>query len=237
MVVDGRNQSIDGSTLAQKACALTGADGFMMLGSSEIANFRLTFYNCDGSRAAMCGNGSRCICKFAYSLGLVSGEMTVQTDAGVICGKRICEDRYGVLLPAPGEFCLGIEPDVDYCICGVPHGVLAVAGIQKEALYQQAQALRLAWDCNVNFYCWLDSRSVQVLTYERGVENFTLACGTGCGAVAAILYHTGRLPGKELTAQCPGGELKMKIAEENGRIRGIFQEGRVETLSTYLMDI
>lgn len=237
MVVDGRNQRIDGAAMAQKACALTGADGFMVLGSSEIADFGLAFYNCDGSRASMCGNGSRCICCFAYSLGLVGGEMTVQTDAGVIFGRRISEDIYGVLLPAPEKLCLGIEPGVDYCICGVPHGVLSVAEIQKEALYQKAQALRQARDCNVDFYRWLDSRSVQVLTYERGVEDFTLACGTGCGAVAAILYHTGRLPGKDLTAQCPGGELRMKIAEENGHIRGIFQEGRVETLGTYLMDI
>ena len=86
MVVDGRGQNLDYEELSQKLCAMTGADGFMALDISDIADFRLHYYNADGSRGEMCGNGSRCICKFAYDLGAVGEEMSIQTDAGIVSG-------------------------------------------------------------------------------------------------------------------------------------------------------
>ncbi len=236
MVIDGRNQKLEYPALARKACSITGADGFMALEESETADFRLHFYNCDGSRASMCGNGSRCICRFAYDLGLVGEKMTVQTDAGVITGRRVCEDVYEVLLPAPEQLCLGTEPGVDYCVCGVPHTVCEAEKRNKEVLYRRAIELRNGKDCNVNFYTRIDGETVKVLTYERGVEDFTQACGTGCGAVAAVLYASGRLPGKKITAINPGGELKMTVETENGRICGIYQEGSAETVKIYAID-
>lgn len=229
-VVDSRGKTLDFPAMARKLCPMAGADGFMALAESEKADFRLHFYNRDGSRAAMCGNGSRCICKFAWDLGLVREEMTLQTDAGVITGRRLTDTLYRVSLPAPEAIKLQILPGVDFCICGVPHAVVKVGRLEKEALYHRARKLRNDIDCNVNFYIRLSPERAAVLTYERGVEDFTPACGTGCGAVAAVLRAAGDLPGGTLIAQNPGGELHMQIDTETGEI---FQTGNTEVIHIY----
>lgn len=224
-VIDGRGKNLDFPLLAKELCAKRNADGFMALGESETADFQMHFYNRDGSRAAMCGNGCRCICRFAWELGLVDEAMTVQTDAGVIPGKRLSESRYQIRLPVPEKIRQQIQPGVDFCVCGVPHAAVETAQIKKEALYGRARALRKELDCNVNFYTRLDGTTVKVLTYERGVEDFTPACGTGCGALAAVLHAAGKLPENCLTAINPGGTLEMEITESS-----IFQTGKVEIL-------
>ena len=228
MVVDGRGQNLDYPAMARNLCSMVNADGFMVLGESQTADFRLHFYNRDGSGAAMCGNGCRCICKFAYDLGLVGEDMTVQTDAGVIPGRRLDDIRYRVGLPAPEKVEFQMKPGVDFCVCGVPHAVVRAENLKKEALYDRARALRYELCSNVDFYTVLTPDRVAVLTYERGVEDFTPACGTGCGAVTAILYAAGKLPKKTLTAINPGGELKMEIKPER-----IFQTGTIEILKEY----
>lgn len=228
VVLDGRNKKLELPALAVRLCKMAGADGFMALDVSETADFRMHFYNCDGSRAAMCGNGSRCICKFAYDLAFVGEMMTVQTDAGVITGRRLGENLYQVNLPAPRQLRLQMEEGVDFCICGVPHAV--VQTFQEENRYQIAGRIREKWDCNVNFCTPVDDQTVRIFTYERGVEDFTPACGTGCGAVAAILYAAGALPGKRLTAINPGGVLEMEIQPENGCV---LQTGAAEILNVF----
>ena len=75
VVIDGRGLDLDLSALAKRACALKGADGFMALDDSDVADFRLHFYNADGSRGEMCGNGARCICRFGCELGVAGPEI------------------------------------------------------------------------------------------------------------------------------------------------------------------
>ena len=93
MVIDARGLNLDFEKLALELCKKTGADGFMAVDYSEIADFRLHFYNADGSRGEMCGNGARCICRFAYDMGIAGQSMVVQTDAGLVPGKRIDENE------------------------------------------------------------------------------------------------------------------------------------------------
>ena len=102
MVIDARGMDADFSRLAVELCKLTGADGFMAVDYSDVADFRLHFYNSDGSRGEMCGNGSRCICRFAYENGIAGECMTVQTDAGIVPGWRISHEQYRVQLNLPG---------------------------------------------------------------------------------------------------------------------------------------
>ena len=98
MVMDARGQSLDFKALALDLCKRTGADGFMAVDYSDKADFKLHFYNADGSRGEMCGNGARCICRFAYEQGIARESMVVQTDAGLVPGQRISEGEYGVRL-------------------------------------------------------------------------------------------------------------------------------------------
>lgn len=240
MVIDGREIQEDLAELAKKLCALTGADGFMALDDSAIADFRLHYYNADGSRGELCGNGSRCICKFAYDLGIAPENMTIQTDAGLVQGWRLGENLYRVRLPQPLDMDPAAKHGVAYCVCGVPHALVELPGLsweQRDELREQAVALRFdpvfPKGANVDFYAWEGSETVRVLSFERGVEDYTLACGTGCGALTAVLYTVGQLPGKKLTALNPGGTLKVTVEAQGGLISGLLLEGPAETLQIY----
>ena len=101
-VLDARGKQLDFPELAKKLCKELGADGLLAADVSEKADFKLHFYNPDGSRGEMCGNGARCICKFAYDKAIAGEAMTVETDAGLVYGWRLAENQYRVQLNNPG---------------------------------------------------------------------------------------------------------------------------------------
>ena len=238
MVVDGRGQNLNYEQLSQKLCAMTNADGFMALDVSDKADFRLHYYNADGSRGEMCGNGSRCICKFAYELGIVGDTMTVETDAGIVYGWYLGGEQYRIRLNLPGLVDLDRRPDAAYVELGdpgIPHSVTQVPGFSwkdKESLRPKFLDLRqdkvFPKGVNVNIYCFLLEDTVQILTFERGVEDFTLACGTGSAAVAVVCYYQGTLPGNRLYVENPGGTLEISIEEDGKNITALYLEGPAE---------
>ena len=243
MVIDARNQKLDFEKLSKELCKLTGADGFMAVDDSEKADFKLHFYNSDGSRGEMCGNGARCICKFAYDNGIAGETMIVETDAGLVPGWRLGENLYRVKLNNPGILDLNCREDSAYVELGspgVPHGGTHIPGLSwdmSDALRERAVSLRYAAEfpkgANINFYDWIGDATVRVLTYERGVEDYTLACGTGCGSIASVLYTKGQLPGGVLTAVNKGGTLTVTIGSKEGAIDSILLEGPAETEKFY----
>ena len=243
MVIDARQQALDFSALAKSLCAITHADGFMAVDTAEAADFRLHFYNSDGSRGEMCGNGARCICKFAYDIGIAGEQMTVQTDAGMVYGWRLEDDRYRVQLNPPGIVDLQRRQDAAYVELGqpgIPHSVTEVPGLTFE---QKQQLLLMALDIrhdpvfpkgvNVNLYDRLDDGIVRVLTYERGVEDYTLACGTGSASVAVVLWLRGELPSGVLTAENQGGTLTVTVSGRDGIVEQLFLEGPAEVIKEY----
>ena len=244
MVMDARGrENLDFSALALQYCALTGADGFMAVGESDAADFRLHFYNADGSRGEMCGNGARCICRFAYDHGIAGAEMTVQTDAGLVLGWRIDENHYRVKLNNPSILDLHRKGDIAYVELGdpgVPHAVAEYSGdlwADADCIWEHMRQLRydsaFPKGANVNFYQIIGENEVRILTYERGVEDFTLACGTGTGSVACTLWKQGRLPDGKLTVRNRGGTLKITLGSENGEITSIELEGPTQIVKIY----
>ena len=243
MVMDARDGSYDFEKLALKLCKLTGADGFMAIDHSSVADFKLHFYNSDGSRGEMCGNGARCICRFACELGLVGAEMTVETDAGLVPGWRLSENQFKVKLNNPGILDLNRKDNISYVELGnpgVPHAVAEYEGdlwADAEMLRSRMEALRhdpaFPKGANVNFYQWIGENEVRMLTFERGVEDFTLACGTGCGSTAATLWTEGKLPTGFLTAHNRGGTLAVTIEGTDGTITSIYLEGPTEIVKIY----
>ena len=244
MVLDARGLDLDFRALALKLCPITGADGFMAVDTSEIADFRLHFYNSDGSRGEMCGNGARCICRFACDLGIAPAEMTVETDAGIVPGWRIDENQYRVKLNNPSVLDLSRKGHVAYAELGdpgVPHAVAEYKGDlwgDREALRAEMERLRhdgaFPKGANVNYYQVLGENQVRVLTFERGVEDFTLACGTGTGSVACVLWKQGLLTGK-LTAHNPGGTLSVTIGGKE-EVQEIFLEGPTQIVKIFDME-
>ncbi len=149
MVLDARGrETLDFPVLARKLCAMTHADGFMAVGESRTADFRLHFYNADGSRGEMCGNGARCICRFAYDNGIAGETMTVETDAGLVPGWRLSRDRFRVVLNDPSILDLNRKGDIAYVELGdpgVPHAVAEYQGdlwACADSLLAEMEALR-----------------------------------------------------------------------------------------------
>ena len=243
MVMDARGMTLDFSSLAKKLCAEFGTDGFMALDHAEDADFRLHFYNPDGSRGEMCGNGARCICRFAYDHGIADSAMTVQTDAGLVEGWRLSENTYQVKLNLPSVLELSRRLDAAYVELGdpgIPHALVEYKDLRFDRMADLLPyALDLRHDpifpkgVNVSFYSILSPGKVRVLTYERGVEDYTLACGTGCGSIAAIMHARGLLPDKILTAENRGGTLTLFLEDQQGQLTAIYLEGPAEILSIH----
>ena len=243
MVIDARGKTLDFSHLAKTLCAQTGADGFMAVDHSETADFRLHFYNSDGSRGEMCGNGSRCVCKFAYDHGIAGKDMTVQTDAGIIRGWHLDDQLYRVQLNLPSVADLHRKGDIAYVELGnpgVPHAVACYDGdlwADADCIWDHMRQLRhdsaFPKGANVNFYQPISDCEVRVLTFERGVEDYTLACGTGCGSIASTLWLQGSLPGGKLTAHNRGGTLTVTIGGKNNIIESIHLQGPTEVVKVY----
>ena len=244
VVIDARGLQLDLAALAVKACAITGADGFLALDDSQIADFRLHFYNSDGLRGEMCGNGARCICRYAYDRGIAGEEVTIQTDAGMVYGQRIDEQTYRVQLNNPGELELNYLKNIAYVELGnpgIPHAILEVPGLKwedRELLRPMAMAIRhdpaFRKGTKVNFYTWIGDNTVRILTYERGVEDYTLACGTGSGSLAAVLWKQGKFA-HTLIAENPGGTLKITVTGTHA-IHSLHLEGPTEIIASVELD-
>ncbi len=175
-----------------------GADGVLFLETSEVADFKLVYFNSDGREAPMCGNGTRCAAKFAFERGIVGTEMRIQTGSGLI---KASVDAGGVELdmgkPAGLKKDFGLKTSFGqvkgyYVNTGVPHFVTVaknLAGLDVEAMGREIRHHRTFGPAgaNANFVRVLSKDSVQLRTYERGVEGETLACGTGAVAAAVSL--------------------------------------------------
>ena len=243
MVIDARGKELNFSAMALELCKLAGCDGFMAVDHSDKADFRLHFYNSDGSRGEMCGNGSRCVSRFAFDNGIAPENMTIETDAGIIDSLRLSENRYRVKLNNPGILDLHRKPDAAYVELGspgVPHAVAEVPDLehdQREALLDYARGLRhdpaFPKGANANLYRILGPERVRILTFERGVEDYTLACGTGSGSVACVLWTKGLLPTGKVSVENPGGTLDFEITGSDGKVTSLLMSGPADVLKIY----
>lgn len=237
-VCDIRTYKPELASFAKELCKLTGTDGFLAIDHSESADFRLHFYNPDGLRGEMCGNGARCVCRFAYDLGIACDVMTVETDAGLVYGQRISESVYRVQLNLPSVIDLkrtGSAAYIELGCPGIPHCVTQIPDLSwadRDALRDLAQKLRFdpafPKGVNVNFYDWVDKSTVRLLTYERGVEDYTLACGTGSASTAVTLWAKGLLKDGALTVKNPGGDLTVTLENSGEHLTTLYLEGPAE---------
>jgi diaminopimelate epimerase len=196
-----------------------GADGILAVepAGEFAADFRMRYYNADGGEAEMCGNGARCFARFVQSMPRAEVDrVRFHTPAGLIAGEYLGSE-VRVNLTAPGlpqlhqraDFGWG-EIEYHFIDTGVPHTVVFVDHVQLVDLVAQGRAIRRSplfpKGTNVNFVQVLDPANLSVRTYERGVEDETLACGTGVTASAL------------LTSRVQGAALPLRIQVRSGDV-------------------
>jgi diaminopimelate epimerase len=194
-----------------------GADGLFLIERSDRVDFRWRFYNADGSEAAMCGNGARCAARFAFLLGIAGERMSFETIAGII-DAEVKGEIVKVRLTDPYDLVMNDQLQiknqtlfVSSLNTGVPHVVHFVRDPDGFDVFNTGRAIRYhehyqPAGTNANFVTALDAHTLRVRTYERGVEDETLACGTGSVASALIAARKG-LVESPVDVRVQGGEL------------------------------
>lgn len=206
IIIDNRHRVINTniSDFVKNICERridVGADGVLLLENSVVADFKMRIINSDGSEAEMCGNGARCIAMYAYQNGIVGKRMTFETIAGILEAQILDDNNVKVKLPEPYDYKTNIEINLKtgdklqgyHLNTSVPHTIIfhnkgdfdkyEVVTIGREI---RNHKLFSPAGTNVNFVKTGKNNSIFIRTYERGVEDETLACGTGSTAAAII---------------------------------------------------
>jgi len=242
ILVDNRKGIIDGDNLnhfVKRICRRrfsVGADGFILLQGSDKADFKWKFFNADGSEAEMCGNGGRCAAQFAYLKGIAGKEMSFETLAGIIKAE-ILGDRVKLEMSVPKGIDLdqillieGEEHIVCFINTGVPHVVEFVSDIDECQVIKLGRAIRYhdrykPEGTNANFVYARDRSNIVIRTYERGVEDETLACGTGAVAAALVAYLRGMVSSPVAVKTKGGGVLAVHFKLNKEGFEDVFLEG------------
>jgi len=248
VLFDNRDGALAGdlSGLVQKACARRigiGADGVLLIEHSDKADFRMRYLNADGGEADFCGNGGRCIAYLAHRLGAAGESMRFEANDGT---HQASVDGTTVRLRMadPSDISLAFLLEVEgkgyaasFANTGVPHVVVQVAEVAGFDVVGVGRQIRhheryQPQGTNANFIEMVNRHRIRIRTYERGVEDETLACGTGSTAAAVVSALRGLV---EQPVECltQGGELLTVYLKINGdKVSNVYLEGQVELVFT-----
>jgi len=217
-----------------------GADGILLLeNAANRADFRMRYFNADGGEAEMCGNGARCFARFANKVAKPQKKISFETPAGVISAELV-GDAVTLRMTEPTDLRLDIEltganedKAVHFINSGVPHVVIRVPRIDDVDVRRRGSAIRyhkmfLPKGANVNFIEKRGPNKIAVRTYERGVEDETLACGTGIVAGALIFAATANANGPISVIARGGDELQVGFEKIANQFRDVTLTGPAE---------
>jgi diaminopimelate epimerase len=217
-----------------------GADGILLLEkAANGADFRMRYYNADGGEAEMCGNGARCFARFAHKVAGAAGQISFETPAGVI-GAELHGESVTLQMSEPRDLRLNLTlPDapsygsIHFINSGVPHVVIPVERIEEVDVRGDGAAIRrhqmfAPKGANVNFLEKRGPGSVAIRTYERGVEDETLACGTGVVAGALIFAATEQIEGPITVGVRGGCDLAVGFQRNGDRFSEVTLSGPAE---------
>lgn len=247
ILIDNRNQSLAVGNLIEfvrKICerkVSVGADGMILIENSDCADFRWRYFNADGSEVDMCGNGGRCAARFAFIKGMAGEELSFETRAGIIDAK-VKGDVVKLRLTDPHDIKIDFPIFVDekpmevsFINTGVPHVVHFVGNLDAFDVFQIGRKIRYhqvfqPGGTNANFMEVIDRHTISIRTYERGVEDETLACGTGAVGSALISSQKG-LVESPVDVRVKGGEtLKIYFHKTDGKFKDIYLEGKAKVV-------
>jgi diaminopimelate epimerase len=249
IVLDNRENILgsDLENLAQKLCDRRngiGADGLVIIENSTSSDFLMRIINADGSEAEMCGNGARCAAYYTYKNSITDKTMKFETLAGII-EAEVNNDSVKIKMIDPYDFKKDIELDckeygkvkIFFINTGVPHAVIFRDDIDSLDVEELGSFIRYhkyfePKGTNVNFVKLIEKNTIQVRTYERGVENETLSCGSGSTASAIISSIEKNLL-SPITVQTQSKEnLIIHFDKENNNFKNVYLEGKVRLVFT-----
>lgn len=217
-----------------------GADGVLFISRSTAANIKMRLFQPDSSEAEMCGNGIRCLSKYAYDMNYVENKCSVETLSGVLDVEmsynsddeftakidmgKIIFDRPAIPASGAGDYIEEISGFTVYAVnTGVPHAVIFTQSIESLNICEIAPEIRhhktFPHGANVNFVQVSGEDEITIRTFERGVEDETFSCGTGSTASAAIAHKTGKT-GDKVLVHTRGGPLTIFISEGSASMQG-----------------
>lgn len=229
-----------------------GADGILLIEPASrnggSADFRMRYYNADGGEAEMCGNGARCFARFAHEVAGAGKRISFETPAGLI-GAELVGDLVRLNMSDPVDLRLNISLEVDgedvsvhFVNSGVPHVVIPVSRLDVVQVRERGAAIRhhemfSPKGANVNFVEKRDGKRIAIRTYERGVEDETLACGTGVVASAIIFATTEKVDGPIAVLVRGGDELSVDFQRDGERFSKVTLTGPAEFVFEGTIDV
>jgi diaminopimelate epimerase len=242
IIIDNRDHKVtidDLPGFVAKVCRRrmsVGADGLFLIEPSDRVDFKWRFHNADGSEAEMCGNGARCVARFAVLNHIAKEQLTFETLAGDI-SAHVRGDQVRIKMSEPRDLVLdesvpvaGYPLPISRVNTGVPHVVMEVKDLEGTNVKAVGQTIRFhpqfaPAGTNVNFIAPVDKALWAIRTYERGVEDETLACGTGNVAAALVLAKRYQMP-SPVTLKTRGGSLLRIFFQQHGeRFDEVYLEG------------
>lgn len=232
VIIDNRTEFFPVSTeLIRKLCDRhfgIGADGLMLLSSTNNGDFLMRYFNSDGNESTMCGNGGRCITHFANKLGIINATTSFWGIDGPHHAVITNKDYVSLKMKDVDE--VEIIDDNYFIDSGSPHYISFVRDVDSVDVHREGKLIRQSVNVskggtNVNFIQVLDDNTLKIRTFERGVEAETLACGTG--AVASSIAYTLYFESDKniIKLKAPGGELLVKFTKEDSSFKDIWLEG------------
>lgn len=217
VIIDNREQIFpkNDTKLVAKLCDRkfgVGADGLILLENDSSFDFKMVYFNSDGKISTMCGNGGRCLVAFANFLGIIDNKTSFNAIDG-LHNATIDKDIVSLQMVDVSE--IKTKPNSAFLDTGSPHHVQLVDNLKDFKVQKEGAKLRYGLygekGSNINFVEQLGDSKFSVRTYERGVEDETLSCGTGVTAVAIAMYKEQKTQKKHITIITQGGQLEVKF--------------------------
>lgn len=234
VMIDNRQQTI--SKTNKKVISFlcdrrfgVGADGVILLENSTTSDFKMIYFNADGNEGSMCGNGGRCIVAFAKYLNIISNHTTFEAFDGV---HHATIDDGIVSLQMHDVLKIKKTNSYVYLDTGSPHHVQFESNILGFDIKTIGRKIRTevygSAGSNINFVKKIDESIFRMRTYERGVEDETLACGTGATAVAIAMNYLNETSSTNVKLLVEGGELQVSFKANSGMYTEVFLTGKAE---------
>ena len=205
-----------------------GGDGLILLENDPQANFKMVYYNSDGNQSTMCGNGGRCLVAFAKKLNVINTKAVFNAVDGL--HHATVDEEHIVSLQMIDVTTINKQADYTFLNTGSPHHVQLVSDLKNYNVKESGAALRYGdlygqEGSNINFVKQIDDKTFALRTYERGVEDETLACGTGATAVAIAMNATGVTQQTKINIDVEGGKLSVSFTKVGDHFTNVFLIG------------